>query len=233
VKKGLRAMSQLSITSFFSLEGYAHARLFENCSFAWEPLNYIEAYLQSLSLGKIEADVSKSAFLVHPHLISIGRGTKVEPGAYIEGPCVIGENCTIRHGAYLRGNVVVGNNCVIGHDTEVKHSILLNNVCAAHFNYVGDSILGSHVNLGAGSKCANFRLDEKPVVIAFAERVFPTNRRKLGAILGDGVQVGCNCVLNPGTMIGKNSVCYPCINVSGYIASNAKVKPAQKYVVEE
>src|SRR5690349_8541882 len=131
----------LTPSQFFTLEEYAHVSLFEGCQYPWQALEKLKNYLTSLKLGIIETDISSSVYLVHPELISIGMGTVVEPGAYIEGPCVIGKNCVIRHGAYIRGDVVTGDSCVIGHDTEIKHSILLNSTSAAHFNYVGNSVL--------------------------------------------------------------------------------------------
>lgn len=225
-------MTILSPNQFFTLEEYAHASLFEECQFPWQALERLKSYLQFLKLGNIDTDVPSTAYLVHPELISIGQGTTVEPGAYIEGPCVIGQNCKIRHGAYIRGDVITGDNCVIGHDTEVKHSVLFNSAIAAHFNYVGDSILGARVNLGAGVKCANFRLDHQSIhVVILGERI-NTRLNKLGAIIGDGAQVGCNCVINPGTILGRNSFCFPCLNVYGFIPENGKVKPASKNIIE-
>jgi UDP-N-acetylglucosamine diphosphorylase / glucose-1-phosphate thymidylyltransferase / UDP-N-acetylgalactosamine diphosphorylase / glucosamine-1-phosphate N-acetyltransferase / galactosamine-1-phosphate N-acetyltransferase len=217
---------------FFSLDEYAHSLLFEGCQYPWEALERLQEYLKSLSLGKIEIAIPSTVYLVNPELISIGEGTVIEPGAYIQGPCSIGKNCTIRHGAYIRGDVITGDLCVIGHDTEVKHSILFNQATAAHFNYVGDSVLGSNINLGAGVKCANLRLDHQSIhVLIQGERV-DTRLKKLGAIVGDGAQVGCNCVINPGTILGKNSFCFPCLNIYGVVPENGTVKPAMKNIVE-
>jgi NDP-sugar pyrophosphorylase family protein len=222
----------LAPNHFFSLEEYSHASLFEECQYAWQALERLKTYLQSLKLGKIEIDVPSTVYLVNSESITIGKGSSIEPGAYIEGPCVIGQNCKIRHGAYIRGDVVTGDRCVIGHESELKHSILLNGASAAHFNYVGDSILGNNVNLGAGVKCANLRLDHQPIqVVIHGERI-NTQLHKLGAIIGDGAQVGCNCVINPGTILGKNSFCFPCLNIYGFIPENSKVKPASKNIVE-
>lgn len=226
-------MTQVSLLdSFFNLLSFAHASLFEGCEFPWEALKKLSAYLKSQPLGKIETDIPPSAYIIHPSLVSIGRETVIEPGAYIAGPCIIGEKCVIRSGAYIRGEVVIGNGCVIGHGTEIKHSILCNRVCAAHFNYVGDSIVGSEVNLGAGVKCANFRLDRQEISIAIAGQKVNTDLRKLGAIIGDGVQVGCNCVIDPGTLLGKGSICFPCLNIFGVIPENGKIKPTHKNSVE-
>lgn len=222
----------ITLNQFFSIEDYLHAPLFEGCHYPWEALARLQSYLNSQKLGNIDIEVSSSAYLINPSQISIGAGTVVEPGAYIQGPCIIGKNCIIRHGAYIRGDVVIGDSCIIGHDTEVKHSIFLNNSSAAHFNYVGDSIIGSRVNLGAGVKCANLRLDHQPIhVVVQGERI-NTHLNKLGAIIGDGAQIGCNCVVNPGTILGRNSFCFPCLNVYGFIPEGGKVKPAMKNIVE-
>ncbi len=222
----------LAPSQFFTLEEYSHISLFEGCQYPWQALENLKNYLTSLELGVIEADIPSSAYLVHPKFISIGVGTVIEPGAYIEGPCVIGKNCIVRHGAYIRGDVVTGDSCVIGHDSEVKHSIFFNATSAAHFNYVGNSILGNGVNLGAGVKCANLRLDHQPIHVWINNERINTRLHKLGAIIGDGAQVGCNCVINPGTILGRHSFCFPCLNVYGFIPENSKVKPAMKNIVE-
>ena len=215
---------QFEPSQFFLLEQFAHKAIFENCAYVWEALTKLSAYLESLPLGKIEAEVSPSAHLINPDLISIGSGTIVEPGVYIQGPCVIGSNCQIRHGAYIRGNVIVGDACVVGHDTEVKGSILLDRANASHFNYVGDSILGNGVNLGAGVKCANLKLDHAIVSFFFEGKRIDTGLKKLGSIIGDGAQLGCNSVCNPGTLIGKKTIIYPCVSVGGFVAEHSRIK---------
>jgi bifunctional UDP-N-acetylglucosamine pyrophosphorylase / glucosamine-1-phosphate N-acetyltransferase len=208
---------QLSPARYFDLTTFAHAELFESCVYVWQALDQIGPYLVSSSLGNIQGDVSERAYLIDPHLISIGEGTTVEPGAYIKGPCIIGNDCTIRHGAYIRGNTITGDNCVIGHDTETKNAILLNGAKAAHFAYVGDSILGANTNLGAGVKCANLRFDGGPITIHIEGQSIETGRRKLGLILGDGAQIGCNAVPGPGTLMGKDSCAIPCLSFNGFI----------------
>jgi len=217
-------MLEFSAKNFFLLDGWNHPELFEGSSYVWEALHRLEGYLEKQELGKIEVTVPPSAHLIHPELISIGKGTIVEPGAYIQGPVIIGRQCIVRHGAYIRGNVITGDECLIGHTTEVKHSIFLNRAHAAHFNYVGDSILGNDVNLGAGVKLANYRLDHKEVSFLFQGQKIKTGLKKLGAIIGDGAQLGCNGVTNPGTFIGSKAFCYPCVNVKGFIPSRAIYK---------
>lgn len=214
-------MDSFSPSEFFDLSAFAHPSLFAVHEPVWLALSLIAPYLAAAKLGIIEGTVEKGAILVNPETISIGKGTVVEAGAYIKGPCIIGEKCEVRHGAYMRGNVIVGNRCVIGHATEVKNSIFLDGSHAGHFAYVGDSILGNNVNLGAGVKCANLRFDGKPIRIGS----HPTGLRKCGAILGDKVQLGCNSVTNPGTVVGKGSLCVPCMNISGVIAPLSILKP--------
>lgn len=221
-KQTLHAMAQpFSPSAFFSSESLAHHPLFQGVNYVWEVLDRLHDYLLAQPLGSIEIDIPNGVHLVNPHLISIGAGTEVEPGAYIKGPCLIGKNCSIRHTAYLRGDVLVEEGSVIGHASEVKHSIFLKNAKAAHFAYVGDSILGSGVNLGAGTRLANLRFDNSEIFIKHGKEVIPTGRRKLGAILGDGVQTGCNSVCNPGTCCYPETFIIPCKAVSGVVVKRA------------
>lgn len=202
---------------FFDLSRYKHAKIFENCEHVWDVLAKIEPYLKTQDLGKIEVDIPETAILVNKAQISIGKGTIVEPGAYIKGPCLIGENCTVRQGAYIRGNFICGDHCVIGHASEVKNSLFLDYAQAPHFAYVGDSVFGNHTNLGAGSICANLRFDNQHVCVHYQDKIYDTGRRKFGAIFGDGSQSGCNSVTNPGTLLGKKAAIYPCVNAHGFI----------------
>lgn len=217
---------------YFNLKNYQHAKLFEGCEYVWQALANIRIYLDKQISGGIEVEVPEGVYLINPELISIGKGTVLEQGAYIKGPCIIGENCTVRHGAYIRGDFIAGNNCIIGHDTEIKNSIFLNGVHAAHFAYLGDSILGNHVNLGAGTKCANLKFDGTPISIRIEGAKFDTGLRKFGAVIGDASQTGCNSVTNPGTLLGRQVFCYPCLNVSGFIPSSRIVKSSEKIIVK-
>jgi len=196
--------------TLFNLSTFSHSQLFDSCSYAWEALIILTQYLEKQKLGKIECPIPSGAYLINPEQISIGKGTIIEPGAYIQGPCLIGKECEIRHGAYIRGNVLIGNRCVIGHATEVKKAILLDNVQASHFNYIGDSILGNRVHLGAGVKLANVRFDGKEVNFFEGKEKILTGLKKLGAILGDDTKLGCNAVTNPGTIMEMGSICHPC-----------------------
>lgn len=214
---------------FFLLSAYAHAELFSDCEHVWLALKKLPRYLAGAVLGNIEVEIPAGVYLEKPELISIGKGTKIEPGAFIRGPCIIGKDCVVRHGAYIRGDFITGDKCIIGHATEVKSSIFLNEVHAAHFAYVGDSILGNRVNLGAGTKCANLKLDNSPVAIHLEGKPkIATGMRKLGAIIGDDSQLGCNSVTNPGTLLGQKVFCYPCLNIGGVIPSYRVVKSSEK-----
>lgn len=227
--------SHFAPSSFFDLNDFPHQALFKPTKEVWFALKEIEAYLNNYKLGSIEGTIDPKAFLIDEDKITIGKGSIVEPGAYIKGPCIIGSHCIIRHGAYIRGGVITGNDCIIGHDTEAKNVILLNHAYAAHFAYLGDSILGNRVNIGAGVKCANLRMDGKEICLnetkeGKAEKVH-TGLRKFGAIIGDGSQLGCNCVTNPGTILGKGVFCYPCENIHGIIPAHHIVKPLHKSIV--
>jgi bifunctional N-acetylglucosamine-1-phosphate-uridyltransferase/glucosamine-1-phosphate-acetyltransferase GlmU-like protein len=155
----------------------------------------------------------------------IGRGVLVESGAFLQAPVVLGDNTVVRQGAYLRGYCLVGRRCVVGHVTEVKHAIFLDDAKAGHFAYLGDSILGNGVNLGAGTKLANLRFVGGGVQVKTAAGPMPTGLRKMGAILGDRVQTGCNSVTNPGTLMGKDSLVLPCVTVSsGYHPAHSVIR---------
>lgn len=146
---------------------------------------------------------------------------KVAPTAYIDAPCIIGANTEVRHCAFIRGSALVGENCVVGNSVELKNVIIFDNVQVPHYNYVGDSILGYRSHMGAGSVTSNVKSDKTLVVIKSAEEQIPTGIKKVGAMLGDFVEVGCNSVLNPGTVIGRNSNVYPTSCVRGVIPANS------------
>ena len=170
--------------------------------------------------------------------ILIGQGVFVEPSAVIKGPALIGEGCEIRQGAYLRGNVLVGAGCIIGHATEIKNSILMDHSECGHFNYIGDSILGSHVNMGAGSRLANFQFrtpQEKQdniireIALPVEGRTVPSGMQKLGAVVGDNVELGCNAVISPGTLIGRDNWIYPNTTLpKGYYPPDTLIGPKER-----
>lgn len=218
--------------SLFCLDAFEHRGLFNNLEYPWEAIERLSIYLLEQKLGKIEVHIASGVLLVDPDKISIGSGTIIEPGTYIQGPCVIGRDCQFRQGAYIRGNVLIADQCVIGHGSEIKHSIFFNKATAAHFNYVGDSILGNNVNLGAGVKCANYRLDHQCISVYWGQQKIKTHLKKLGTCIGDNSQIGCNTVINPGTCIGKDVICHPNVNLQKYIPQKSLVKSSLHVMVE-
>ena len=209
---------ELSPAALFDLAACAHAGLFDDAERAWEGLGALKGYLAARLAAhegeRLRGRVDEGAVLVGEDIV-LGEGSVIEPGAFVKGPCFIGRGVEIRHGAYLRGGVLVGDDCVIGHATEAKNSVFLEGAKAGHFAYVGDSILGRGVNLGAGTKLANLKLAGDEVAVRCGEERIATGRRKLGAILGDGSQTGCNSVTNPGTVLGPRSLLMPCAVASG------------------
>jgi len=158
--------------------------------------------------------------------IQLGSGVVVEPGALIKGPTIIGAQSEVRQGAYLRGSCLVGRKCVVGHATEMKNSVMLDGSKAGHFAYLGDSILGRDVNLGAGTKLANLKVISRPFTIEAGMEKFQVELRKFGAILGDGTEIGCNAVTSPGTLMGKNCIVTPNMTVpSGYHPAKRIIRP--------
>lgn len=164
-------------------------------------------------------------------LIQIGKEVIIEPGALVKGPAVIGNGTEVRQGAYIRGDVLVGNDCVVGHTTEMKSSVMLGGSKAGHFAYIGDSILGA-VNLGAGTKLANLKMVDSPVVLHIEGERYETGLRKFGAILGDGVETGCNSVTAPGTLLGKKVLLYPNGTARGYYPGGRIIKVRQSQEVK-
>ncbi|MGD9125146.1 MAG: hypothetical protein PVG60_08635 [Desulfarculaceae bacterium] len=160
-----------------------------------------------------EASVVHAGAVFMDEDIHLAPGCKVEPGALFKGPTYIGRGSEVRQGAYLRGGCLIGGGCVVGHATEVKNSVMLDGAKAGHFAYLGDSILGREVNLGAGTKLANLKIIESPYKIKVKEQTYTIERRKFGAILGDGCETGCNSVTNPGTIMGKGCLAVPCISI--------------------
>lgn len=201
--------TNLSPKNFFDLSNFTHREIFADCQYVWEVVPRIEKYILDLfGKGKIRANCGENVYL--------GEGTVIEPGAYIQGPAIIGKNCRIGHVAYLRENILTGDNCYIGHSVEVKNSIFLSDVRVPHLSYVGDSVLGNGVNLGAGALLANFRLDAGTIKIRVGEEIFDSKLVKFGAVIGDGGRLGVNSALNPGTLLGKNCSVYPLISAKGY-----------------
>ena len=197
--------------------------LFEKYKYPWEILPEIKNYIRELIENGIEGyeEISEG--------VLVGKNVKIYPTAVIEAPAIIGDGTEIRPGAFIRGSVITGANCVIGNSTELKNCVMLDKVQVPHYNYVGDSVLGNHAHMGAGSICSNLKSDGKPVVI-HGDTDYETGLRKIGGILADGADVGCGCVLNPGTVIGKNTSVYPLTSLRGVFPSDCIVKSADNIV---
>ena len=205
-------------TDLFDLNQSEHVAIFESCVFAWEALKKIRAYVQDNLRPALCNRCEGVAYIGKQ--VFIGEGTIVEDGAMIKGPAIIGRNCQIRHNAYIREDVIVGDNCVLGNSCEFKNVLLFNNCQVPHFSYVGDSILGYKAHLGAGVKISNVKLALGNVMVEIDGKPFDTALRKFGALLGDNTDIGCNSVLNPGSIIGRGSVIYPNTSWRGILPPN-------------
>jgi NDP-sugar pyrophosphorylase family protein len=196
----------------------------------WEWLKQIAAALGGLTAAPVMPPVPPAVHVegrvwIHPSV-------KLPPYATIIGPTWIGPHCDIRPGAFIRGNVIVGEDCVLGNACEFKNCLLMDGVQVPHFNYVGDSVLGNRAHLGAGAVCSNLRLDQQPILVRTPDAAFETGLRKFGAILGDKAEVGCNAVLNPGSVLGPRALVTPAIAFSGYLpgATIAHARPSLKFI---
>lgn len=212
-------MEECKIKNLYNIEETIAKGLLEEATYPWEVLSKIEEYIL-----KIGEKLSKENYNKIGDNVWIAKSAKVAPTAYINGPAIIGENAEVRHCAFIRGNAIVGNNAVVGNSTELKNVILFNNVQVPHYNYVGDSILGYKSHMGAGSITSNVKSDKKLVVIKNGDETIETGRKKVGAMIGDNVEVGCGSVLNPGTVIGRNSNIYPLSSVRGVVKANSIYK---------
>lgn len=209
---------------FFSLEGCPCPEVFKEVTYPWEVL----AKIPTLIARVVEASPGDYDQIAPG--VWVGKGTTIADTARFLGPAVIGKNSQIGPNAYIRENVIAGDGVMIGHTTEVKQALLFAKVQLPHFNYVGDSILGYGSHLGAGAIISNFKSTKETVRIRWGEEVLETGLRKLGAILGDEVEVGCNAVLNPGTLIGTGSLIYPLSSVRGYVPKGMIYKSKEEIV---
>ena len=197
--------------------------LFEKSEYPWEMLPEIKGHILKL----IEEGID--GYTLISDGVLVGKDVKIYPTATIEAPAIIGDGTEVRPGAFIRGSVITGKNCVIGNSSELKNCILLDTVQVPHYNYVGDSVLGNRAHMGAGSICSNLKSDKKPVVI-HADVDYETSLRKIGGILADGADIGCGCVINPGSVVGKNTSVYPLTSVRGVIEENCIVKSMDNIV---
>jgi len=209
-------------SDLFDLGQTEHAALFYGCHYAWEALLKLQSYLKAHLRPELRNQCIGAPFIGQQ--VFIGEGTIVEDGAMIKGPAIIGRNCQIRHNAYIREHVIIGDNCVLGNACELKNSLLFNHANVPHFNYVGDSVIGFHAHLGAGVKVSNVKLVKGNILIEVDGKPLDTGLRKFGALIGDGSEIGCNAVLNPGSIIGRGSVVYPNTNWRGILPPNSIVK---------
>lgn len=218
----------LLVEDLLDLKQTDHASLFQNCKYPWEALSKIESYLEDRLRPGCFGKVHPSAVL--EGIIFIGEGTVIEPNVYIRGPAWIGKNCQIRQGAYLRGFVIAGDDCVLGNSCEFKNSILFHKAQVPHFAYVGDSILGHRAHLGSGVTLSNLKITSGNVKVIVQEKSLDSGLRKFGAILGDRSEVGCHCVLNPGSVLGRDSVLYPGVSWRGVCEPHMVVKLKQEHL---
>lgn len=206
----------------FDLSQTEHAEVFAGCQQAWEALAKLADYINS-KVQPVLKNRCEGVAYIGDHVF-IGEGTLVEDGAMIKGPAIIGRNCQIRHNAYIRENVIIGDGCVVGNSCELKNALLFNGCEVPHFNYVGDSILGFKAHLGAGVILSNLKLVPGNVTVIMDGKPLDTGLRKFGALIGDRAQIGCNSVLNPGSIIGRESVIYPCTSWRGVLPAGAVAK---------
>ena len=211
----------LKITELYDLTHTLAGEYLSQFAYPWEALKGIKDMILTLgkTLGEEYTEVSENVW-VH-------KTATVAPTAFLGAPCIIGANTEVRHCAFVRGSALVGENCVVGNSVELKNVILFDNVQTPHYNYVGDSILGYKSHMGAGSITSNVKSD-KTLVVIHGEEEIPTGQKKVGALLGDFVEVGCNSVLNPGTVVGRNSSIYPLSCVRGVVPANSIYKASGK-----
>lgn len=208
----------VTISDLFDLAHTRAADYLNSYTYPWEVLKGIAPMIEVLGLSLPAED-----FLQVQERVWVHRTAQIAPTAYLGAPCIIGANTEVRHGAFIRGAALVGDNCVVGNSVELKNVILFDGVQVPHYNYVGDSILGYKAHMGAGSVTSNVKSD-KSLVTVHTQPPIPTGIKKVGAMVGDNVEIGCNSVLNPGTVVGKNSNIYPLSCVRGVIPANSIYK---------
>ena len=218
-------MKGITINQLYTIENQLIAPLFEGVTYPFEVLPKIGDYIK-----KLGPTLDTEIYNYLGDEIWIAKSAKIAPSASITGPCIIGENTEVRHCAFIRGNALVGNNCVVGNSTELKNVVLIGKVQVPHYNYVGDSVLGYGSHMGAGSITSNVKSDKTLVVLKQDGEIYETGLKKFGAMLGDCVEVGCGSVLNPGTIIGKNTNIYPLSSVRGIVPENSIYKKAGEIV---
>lgn len=220
-------MEQATITALYTLEETIAEKLFDGLTYPWEALPLIGEFI--IRLGQ---SLPRDRYEQVKENVWIAKSATVFPSAYINGPAIIDEGAEIRHCAFIRGSAIVGKEAVVGNSTELKNTVLFNKVQVPHYNYVGDSILGYRAHMGAGSITSNVKSDKRPVVVKGGEEQIETGLKKFGAMVGDDVEVGCNSVLNPGSVIGKETNIYPTSCVRGVIPAQSIFKDAGNIVTK-
>lgn len=215
----------LRTTALFDLQYTAARPLLEDCRFPWEALKEISRFILELGPSLPEEEYNRPQENVWIH-----KSAEIFPNHYIAGPCVIGPHTQVRPGAFIRGSALIGGGCVVGNSTELKNVILFDGVQVPHYNYVGDSVLGYKAHMGAGAVTSNVKQDKTLVAVAAGEERVETGLKKFGAMLGDFAEIGCNAVLNPGTVIGRGSRVYPLSMVRGTVPAGAIYKRAGEIV---
>ena len=210
---------------FVTLAHTAHSKLFENQRFVWEALKQIASYLQFRLKPAVLGQLMGKPFI--SNTVFVGVGTIVEQGAVLKGPAWIGENCHVRSGCYVRENVIVGDSVVMGNSCEFKNCIIFDEAQIPHFSYVGDSILGYQAHLGAGVILSNVKLDHREIAVSGPDGAVPTGLTKFGAVIGDRTEIGCNAVINPGAVIGRDCIIYPGANFRGVLPRGSILKVRQ------
>lgn len=210
-------MKELETSALLSLEHSLARPLLEQYIYPWEALKGLKAFVEALG-------PTLEGYTEREPGVWVGEDVTIAPTATICPPCIIGPRTEIRPGAFLRGSVLIGEHCVIGNSTELKNALLFDDVQVPHYNYVGDSILGWHAHMGAGSILSNIKADQKNIVVHAGKEEIPTGLRKFGAVLGDYVDLGCNSVLNPGSVIGPRTNLYPLSFVRGYVPADSIYK---------
>jgi NDP-sugar pyrophosphorylase family protein len=218
-----------SAAEFLNLDHTAHPKLFESQKYVWDALKQIASYLQFRLKPAVLGELVGKPFISNQ--VFIGAGTIVEQGAVLKGPAWIGANCHIRSGCYVRENVIVGDGVVMGNSCEFKNCILFDEAQVPHFNYVGDSILGFRAHLGAGVILSNVKLDHSEIHVSAADGDIATGLTKFGAIVGDRTEIGCNAVINPGAVLGRDCLIYPGANFRGVLPNTSVVKFRQNLQV--
>ena len=218
-------MTQATIKELYDLNETVAAELFEGLTYPWEALPKIGEFIVRLGENLPEDKYEKRG-----ENVWVAKTAKIFPSAYINGPAIIDEDAEVRHCAFIRGNAIVGKGAVVGNSTELKNVVLFNKVQVPHYNYVGDSILGYKAHMGAGSITSNVKSDKTLVVVKAADEQVETGLKKFGAMLGDNVEVGCNSVLNPGTVVGRSSNIYPTSCVRGFIPADSIYKNKDEIV---